>query len=1472
MGVCGTKEPDRGKKPPKIDAQQQAKVNEASKIVKQQVKDDVRKAVEEASKLEEEANAEPEVTGKKDEDPEKKAEEKKKAKRKAKKAKKRLSKLETLEKAREVEAMTLDDYNAAIRRLLSITGEDPTNPGKQITLPEGLEWMTAMLEVMWPSVQRYTEKITFETLQPILTKLVAGYGATLEIEEFKLGANSPAFGPMGARKVPGLDGKPGGGVELSLGITYRSDMNFQMKTSLGTVGVQNIDFHGTLYIWLRPFVDEMPLVGGYEMAFVNPPRIELDWTGFMGSTLELGALQGKVRSIVDSSVAAYCVVPNFMAFPMHPSVDAAKLKCPAPEGLVRVTVVKAMNLPSTDFGGGCDPFVQIRVGAQTFRTTTKSNQQCPVWNETFDFLVYNQEQWLIIEVLDDDNKISGSDDLIGSVHHLPVDRLVKRRIAEVPLSKDGLPLVGEDEHGDDYPACTLQLRAEWVEIRDGEAADSDRLVSVRVGQVAAMPDSAAAQAPYTVRATVDGRAEETKGCAAKPKSYSDPAEVLDLLRRQTGKTPAEAARVAGLSGEAGAALAATALEQRNGEYVLAADDSEGCWWMKRQFVANHSGFPDAARAVNDDRVVWAGETEDQPTPLASQDDISRRKAFYAKATAVTAWHTAVSNALYLEKQQKSPYWETVLHVNAKKTDQLTLEIVGKDTKVLGSATLTVTDTALGDEPDLKGPFEIVLNDAAKTKVQLDGDVRVKSLRVAAELPSNWNLQADSLDVQKEFTLWWKEDFYYDDWQYQKEKGEKWTAVNWPEGKKTRAPQKDLEEREVYYKQSQDKVVGSGTTATKEAALKACLRAGSITWGDYDVLIGKLNGEDDVPTIAETLEWVNLLIGALWPNIKVYSENLLRSTIEPACARAARKAGAALKLVELDVKIPKADLGTKPPNCNTIQVQKIRRQTGWGGKYSGMVMTLHNMSFVSNIDAAVEITVKSSLATKVVTVGAKDVVFRSTVKVTMGPMLPDLPMIGAMQISLPNPPELSIDFSGLSDVLVDKIPGMNTMVTDTIVDSIAAYCCTPNVIVVPMIPSMANSVELAYPKPVGVLRVMIESANSLQAGDVSITGAKSSDAYVKMRAGSTQSQTDPVTSLNPEWTVNNVKHFVIHDMDQHVEFEVLDADGVLGGADDTLGCVWSKETVLGGGVDLIRKGMPVRALLRLGAKAGLRLGKKQKDEVSSSDDHAVFEEIPCKGEDGRESALIVTPMWLNIGNDGNRNLAYLLSVELDRLEGCPPALDVNLNGPFRVRAGISVHTVLSKPGTAKSSGNVNGSDLFASARLQNADGESAEAIAKLLQVDVALVQEAVAWEAPEAGGEKLEFWRENAAASVAKNKAIEQPQYLQRMHQVVPIDRDDEPAQLGRWKAPVKLEVVNVHDDVVAACEVVYDLEANTDLKTGTTAVLHGPFRFSVNLDKTSAGMFSFATGAKNQDSYTGTWSLYGSIVLEGLKQRIMDAD
>ena len=409
MGNCACGE-KKGKRSNHVSADQQAKINEATHQIKAQIKEDIAEAVKEAEEAEE-AEAEGEEVP---------PEVKKEAKRKAKKAKKRASKLETLDRARGVEAMTLNDYNTAIRRLQSVTGEDPTNPGMKITLPEGLEWMTAMLEVMWPSIKVYVEKTFRESLQDMTSQMVEWYGITCQIEEFDLGDSSPGFGPISARKVKGIDGKEDGGVEINLGITYRSDMTLKMNTSAGVIGIQNLDFLGTLFIWLRPFVDEMPLVGGIEFAFVNPPTLELDYTGFTGRVLELAGLKGKVRSYVNDFLASWMLVPNMISIPMHPSVDVAKLKCPPPEGIMRLHVVGAVNLPGADWGGGVDPYIEIRVGAQCFKTKTVRNSKCPVWNETHDFLVYNQEQWVSINVYDSDHVTS--DDVIGryAPMHLPI--------------------------------------------------------------------------------------------------------------------------------------------------------------------------------------------------------------------------------------------------------------------------------------------------------------------------------------------------------------------------------------------------------------------------------------------------------------------------------------------------------------------------------------------------------------------------------------------------------------------------------------------------------------------------------------------------------------------------------------------------------------------------------------------------------------------------------------------------------------------------------------------------------------------------------------------------------------------------------------------------------------------------------------------------------------------------------------------
>ena len=1067
--------------------------------------------------------------------------------------------------------------------------------------------------------------------------------------------------------------------------------------------------------------------------------------------------------------------------------------------------------------------------------------------------------------------------------HLPVDRIVKRGIAEVPLTKDGLPLVGEDDEGDDSPPCRLRLKAEWVAIKDSATAQAERLVSVHVAEVTGFPEKCpnGLVGPFKVKATVGSNSQETWPGVAKPGSYPATEDQLQLIRKLSSeqkKTPKEIAQLTGLTRSGDDKLVAQALaKEKDGSWTMSVDDSDKAWWKKLDVYMNWQAFPKEKDAEKDKRVWWAGATEEKNFPLCSKEEMTKRKKHYDVLHKLRAWHTWVLWSMMAKQASLNPYYEHVLHINTQDVDTVTLTLLDANNKVASEKTLTVQDDKEGDDPDLVGPFTFNLNGSSQ-KLTVHGDITVKALEVTRTLPDNWNLRADSLDAVTEFTAWWKDEVYNEDWYYNKDEGKKWTAKDWPRGVKERCEPAELEERVRYYSGEADKVVGSGATPVKEAALQACLRAGAITWGDYDVMAGKLRGEKDMPTIAESLEWVNLLIMCLWPSIKAYATRMVREQVEPEVKKAGEAAGASLKLAQLDVTIPKVDLGTKPPFFNTIQVTKLRGKNGgcngWGGEYEGMVITLNNLSFVSDIDIQVAINVTTALGSKTINVGLKDVVFRGTVKARLAPMLEDMPMVGAIQVSMPNPPDLAMDFTGLTDI-VDKLPGMNSLLIGTVVDQVAAFAAVPNFVVTALDPRF-NSIDLAYPRPIGVLRLNIDSAHHLMAGDVSITGAKNSDSYVRLRVGADTFQTPTVTSLDPVWTLNNRKDFVVHDMDQCIDLEVFDADGLLsGGADDSLGAVHSKETVLGGGIDLIRRGIPVRALMRLGAKACLSLSKKEKDEVSSSSTHVVFEEIRIKGEDGQESQLIVTPQWLNIINDGNRNLAYLLQVQVDKVEGLPFPVQANIGPPFRVQASVGVHKVISKPGTGRIT-KVDAAGKLKMLRAMAKDGESDVDISKALELSGALIERARGFsdEQCEADGDVIVVeWCTEACASVIATRAATEPHFFQRSHLVIPVDRDDEAAQMGRWKAPICLSIINAADTVVATAEIEYDVQANFDQKTQTAATLFGPFVLPIKVEAAKAGLLSYVgMGGAAIDEFSGELVVHGNILFEGLKQRIMDAD
>ena len=1461
MGNCGGKTPQ---KHTKVSADQQAKMNEASKTAATNIENDVKKAeqelkasiaAEEAEKKRKEeeeaakAKEEEEKEEKEEEEEEEKkpeeeeepkepsetpseaAEKRREAESKLKKANKRLNKLDVLRAARDLGALTLDDFNAAVRRLHSCTGNDPTNPENMHALPEGFEWFTAMLDTMWPSIREYCKNSVEETLQPAISRACNGYGVSCNIEHFDLGSNTPAFGPITARYVDGIGATtsdPKGGVEIALGITIRSNMQLEMKTSVGTIGVQNYTFNGTLYFWFRPFLDVSPFVGAMEFAFVNRPVLELDWTGFVGGALEFMGLQNQVRDTIDNFIADNYVVPNFYVYPMStdPRVDIAKLRSPKPEGVVRITITGVRNLP--DVGG--DIHVKVKVGAQEWDTPNARNKTVPVWTSeeaSYDFLVYNQDQWVLLELKDS----KGEDNVIGHALNVPVNRLVKRRQATVPLTKQSFPVTNAKAE-----PTTISVKAVWISIDSENTSDGACLASLRVDEVRGVPLSLADRGPFRIRATTGTVTSGTTTSVSrpgwiKPKSEIVPDQLLEQLRQHQGKKPELVAKLHGLLMPGDVELVAQALAKNDdGKWSLGKIDDGSMWWMTEMYLLDYMAFPDDMVAKWSAAKQGSNSLPKKERPKINDTQLKRRRAYFKSYETLYKWNWAIIASQNKQKSSTDPYFCQVVHLRASCAAEVKVELVDKDKTAVAMARIPIKDEAVGDEPDAYGPFTLRFTDEdLKGKTcEISGDITVRNLMVADKLPANWNVQADSLDATAEFTEWWKQEEFVMDWAdwysqmsapdatlqgflpFGSGVGKKWMSLNWPEGNETECGEAELAERNEYYMTGKEGIEGSGVTDEKQQALDDCLKAGALTWQDYDCIVARLNGDEDAPAVAETLEWLNMLVSAMWPGINKYTVKLVKESVEPALDAAAKS-----YLSALSVKFTKVNLGKREPQWGTVQCRKIRSADPKDGLiYWGCELAFNDIAFESQIDIQMQVTMGQS-----VTVGVKDLLFKGSWLVRLGPMLNKLPLIGAVQMVMPNAPEVDLkmqgDVGGILEALKDKIPSLDTLSRNVITNGVASSCAIPNYYVYPMVRDL-DVTELRYPTPLGIIRLEMKEGLHLRAGDTD-----NSDSYVIAKVGSTVHQTKPVTSLNPKWGTaeNNVMDFVVYSEDQNVDIEVFDADFI--GADDTLGAIWHKGTVLGGGIDEIKRGIPVKNLRKMGT-AVLPLQEKIKDVVCSPlstrgqapSGPTVYELRDVVGYDQMESVLILQAKWISREEKGEVNQAYIMSVKVHNITG----LNVGCNGPYKVRCTAGGATETSRAGTGDTSDIPNAEDLAKQVQRMGRAQMSNDAIAKSLKISSKQAEKCLELKLSleKEDVEKLTAWHAECVKTIGLNKQLSTPEFNQILH--IPFQAPRESEMAGdAWSCPCMIDLLDKKGNVIGS----------TQREVSTTKALLGQFPMEV---------------------------------------------
>ncbi|VDN96374.1 unnamed protein product [Rodentolepis nana] len=209
---------------------------------------------------------------------------------------------------------------------------------------------------------------------------------------------------------------------------------------------------------------------------------------------------------------------------------------------------------------------------------------------------------------------------------------------------------------------------------------------------------------------------------------------------------------------------------------------------------------------------------------------------------------------------------------------------------------------------------------------------------------------------------------------------------------------------------------------------------------------------------ERAEWLNKVIQRMWPYITEYVNKILVETVQP-------KVNDSLPSSLRPFIFLRTDLGDAPPRIGGVKVyteESIRRDE--------IVLDVDLMLYS---DARIKVAVGKIVA------GVKDFELRGTLRVSIKPLVPKIPFVGAVTVFFLDSPYISFLLTHLGNILA--MPGLQQTLYRTVQDVVNSLCVLPNRISVSLFDDIILQ-QVKFPSAQGAVRIEIISANDLVASD------------------------------------------------------------------------------------------------------------------------------------------------------------------------------------------------------------------------------------------------------------------------------------------------------------------------------------------------------------------------------------------------------
>ncbi|CAJ1345359.1 unnamed protein product [Effrenium voratum] len=260
---------------------------------------------------------------------------------------------------------------------------------------------------------------------------------------------------------------------------------------------------------------------------------------------------------------------------------------------------------------------------------------------------------------------------------------------------------------------------------------------------------------------------------------------------------------------------------------------------------------------------------------------------------------------------------------------------------------------------------------------------------------------------------------------------------------------------------------------------------------------------------------------MWPILTKFGEGVVKDELMP-------KVNAKLPS-HLAISIRRFSLGDKPPEFGPLRIIETTNAIFTQIDDSDRIRALLPISWQSDEEIAVMV--------MGLPVGVCSIKVRGELLVDMGPIMDTAPFIAGVGFTLPDPPQIAFDLTGVANV--GDLPPIKHAIYKLIETLIAEQLVLPNRIGIPTEYIGADPWVVKNPAPIGLLRINVVSASNLPSEDM--TGQ--SDPFVEVKIGySDKDFTSKVINdqTSPVWN-EQTAFFPVYSLFQRLHVHIYDSD-------------------------------------------------------------------------------------------------------------------------------------------------------------------------------------------------------------------------------------------------------------------------------------------------------------------------------------------